>query len=147
MPTTVYVEFHGTTVAFGTHTTLNSALISGSLPGLSTKEIENTTLGSNYEQSVASAVRKIGDLVLEMEFEPSKEYHSAIGSADESITITGPKLNAASTNAAKWIYYGHLTSVGDVSMENGKKPTLKLTFKINGYGATGTASTPFTPEA
>lgn len=143
---TVYIELYGVTVALGVHTLLNSQVIETIIPGVSSKSIDNTTLASLFDQSVASVVRKIDDLTMTVEFDPTKDYAGAVGAVNESITLTLPKLVSASVSGAKFTYFGRLDKVDNVTVKVGDKPHLKLTYKINGYGALGVSTTPLTPE-
>jgi hypothetical protein len=128
MPTNEYKNLHGTTMTFGTQTTLALSLITLDLPELATTEIDDTDLASTVKKTFAGAVKDAGEVSVTARYLPGLAI--AVGAADEAITITFPLLTGQTT-AGKFVFNGHITKRGGTKASADGRAETSLTIKCN----------------
>jgi len=105
------------------------------VPGWSKEEIDNTTL-SNTEVKTAlvATLKKTGNIVLTLEFDPSVYASVPEGNLETTITFGG--------TTEKITYWADIQELGNVDMETDTKPTFDVTLITTNMNATGVETKP-----
>lgn len=129
------VQNEGNQVSY-TYAGLTLDVLMATIPGWEKQEIDMTTLSNTEAKTaIAAALKKYGNLILVLEFDPAEYDSSGIPTANAAFVITFPD----SSNITFWC---EVISVSEVSLENDNRPQYTVNFLITNRNGSGVETPP-----